>query len=437
MVRSRSYAALAPGADCLMSSPLKRLVGAAGARIAVLPVTALASLAISRTVSTDYSLDVYAIFMLAYTIPALLPSFDFGLGAPVTTATARISEEPDVFKWTLLRATRLLSLAAIVVASVAVVAAFYPGMTALLGIADDSFDSAFLIAILLIALAIATGLGPALLLGLRMNTSLTILQGLSGPLTLCVVTVIVATGGTQWWIVALAPLGLVTINVVIMTVALSNRDVRRALSGDGRAARMAGTAVPMLLILIATPIAIQSGRVALSWSADLHAVAAYSAAFTLFGPAYSVAQIAGRSLWPEFVAVASDKAALSRLFSRSLLVCGLVGSCLSMGFIVVAPAAISAIFPPDLEISSLTWWSMSISILVIAIHQPGAMLLIDERGLRAQAITSMTLAGTVLACTILLAERFKDAAPAISLALAFFVCQFLPVLALARRRLRN
>lgn len=419
-----------------MSSPLKRLAGAAGARIAVLPITALASLAISRSVSTDYSIDVFAIFMLAYTIPALLPSFDFGLGAPVTTAAARLEDAPENFKWVFLRATRWLLLASILISVVSFLLTLNPGITTLLGVADRSYDSAFLISLLLIALAISTGLGPALLLGLKKNTLLTILQGASGPMTLAIVNFIVAAGGSSWWIVALAPAGLVISNLTIFIIAMNSSGVKRALTGEARSGQIVGTALPMLVILVATPIAIQSGRVALSWTADLNSVAAYAAAFTLFGPAYSVGQIAGRSLWPEFVAISHDRRALLRLFRRSLLVCAVVGAALSAGFVIIAPWAISIIFPPDMRVSWATWWAMGLAIFIISVHQPAAMLLTDSRGLRIQALFSVVLAITVLSATILLAQGWQDAAPAISLALGFTLCQFFPVLIAAWRQVQ-
>lgn len=419
-----------------MSSPLKRLMGAAGARVAILPVTALASIAISHIVSNQYSVVVYATFILAYTIPALLPSFDFGFGAPVTTATARIAERRAEFKWIFLRSTRALASIAVAVVVLAVVLTFSFGIGAVLGVADRSYDSAFLVAAIIIAGTIAVGLGPALMLGLQRNGLLTILQGTSGPLTLCVVLTLVWLGAPAWWAVALAPLGLFLSNAMILGFAVAEPRIRRAFNGPSVRGPFAATALPMLIILIATPLAIQSGRVALSWTTDLTTVAAYAAAFTLFGPAYSVGQIAGRSLWPEFIGLADQPAELRKLFLRSLALCTAIGGVVALSFLIVAPTATQIIFPSDLHVSPATWLWMALTIVVISVHQPSAMLLTNSSGLRAQATCSVLLAIVVILGTLYLAREALDAAPVISLAAGFVVVQFLPVLVMAMRRLR-
>ncbi|MEV7767984.1 hypothetical protein [Microbacterium sp. NPDC086615] len=419
-----------------MSSPLRRLVSAAGARLGVLPITAVASLLISRTVSIEYSVDVYAIFILAYTIPALLPSFDFGLGAPVTTAAANIETQGSVFRWVFQRASRILAAIAVGVVALGAVATFLPGWDVLLGFGDPSYNTAFLVATVFIAASIALGLGPALMLGQGKNSLLTILQGISGPLTLGIVFLLAMLGLPPWWTAAFAPAGLFVTNTAIYIVARSDARVRAVSGVAPTRVSVAGVAIPMLIILIATPIAIQSGRVALSWMTDLPTVAAYAAAFTLFGPAYSVGQIAGRSLWPDFVRTRNNPSAQRSLFLRAFAICAGIGIVLAVGFYVTAPFATSLVFPESINISRQTWVWMALSVFVIAVHQPGAMLMTDEVGLRVQAATSLALAVFVLICTVALAGSMHEAAPAFSLAAGFLLIQMVPVTAVAVRRLR-
>src|SRR5882762_2031673 len=244
----------------------------AGVRILVLPVSAILGIVNTRLIIQNFGQAAYAQYGLLVGIVSLLPFADLGVSAAVMNAVAG-SKHPDTDPYVrrvLVTAIRILfaSTMAIVLVSVGItLAGVWPALLGN-GLMRDSGPAVAALCLGAIAISMPAGLGQRIFTGLGKNHVSIALLGLQTPVVLLALLVIVQfnTGGGSY--IAVIPY-LVTFLISVGSTYLASQKikpaVRLAFRDAGRVRAVRGGKVfdvawPMLLQMIALPIAMQTDR---------------------------------------------------------------------------------------------------------------------------------------------------------------------------------
>ncbi|MET4639855.1 oligosaccharide flippase family protein [Mycetocola sp. 2940] len=413
------------------SGAARAILSSAGARVAVLPLTGICSILTARLVTETYGVEGYAIFSLIAALPFLFPFIDLGVGAAVANAAGALPARGSEFRETLTRARGVLLLvgAAVLVAVLGIAAlGAWPALTGLPDSATVNWGIAG--AMVLFAVAIPGTLGHSVLFGMRRNSWSVWIQGIGPPITLLLVLAASLWAPTIFAALVVTTAGVLVSHWVATAVASRVGVVRatraaQAAPGSPRVVLWA-TAWPMLIVSLSLPVSFQTGRLVLSWQATLGDVAVYSAAMVTFLPVFSIAQVAGQSLWGEFAGVRARAESGAAQYLTGVKVVAAVGVVGAVGLVTLGPwlsgvAVDNAVrFPPEL------FWILGATVLVQALYIPSGMYLTDARGLRFQALLAVLMGIFVLSASLLTAGPFGVTGVALSLFCGIVVFQLVP-----------
>ncbi|TFV52999.1 oligosaccharide flippase family protein [Blastococcus sp. TF02A_35] len=308
----RTSLAAAPATDTGRSGLWANVRRSSGAKLVVLPVSALLGIVLTRVVIESYGEAAFAQYGLLVAIGALLPFADLGMSAAVMNAVAA-SRDPasdgHVHR-VLVTATRALLGSAAVLAAVAVTLWALDLWPVLLGegLLPQEGPAAATLCLLLIAAAMPVGVGQRILTGLGRNHVSILVLGAQTPVVLAVVGLLV------WWDVA-AGAGIavvayaVTLLLSVVLTLLAAREVHPVLGRavrdavrlrTVRGARVMDVAWPMLVQMLALPLAMQSDRIVLSHRSGTSVLAEYNLAAQMFTPVWAVVSAGGITLWSSF-----------------------------------------------------------------------------------------------------------------------------------------
>ncbi|WP_032392194.1 lipopolysaccharide biosynthesis protein [Rhodococcoides fascians] len=414
---------------------IRRLLISAGVRLLVLPLSGIAALLSTRVVTGDYGPEQYATFTLVATLPFLFPLTDLGLGAAVTNAAALLPEDAAKFRVTLNKTRRILFWFAAALAAVATFVGFIGGWSSILGLqAGRGTDSAIVAAFWFFCVNIPASLGARILVGLRRNGIVVLVQGTTAISNLLVVAALALINAPFEILLAMSLSGLLISNLTCSVIAHRDQKIRNSRVAVGRvtethAARIWQTALPMLIISAVLPFTFQIDRLIINWSSGLAEVATYSAVAMLYLPALSVLQTATRSLWGDFAAVRDQPNKALHIYLQALAVSGLIGALAAAGLLIVGPAISRWATNGLVEISAPVVVAFAALLLVHALHSPGGMFLTDEDGLRFQAVTAVIMATVSVPLSVYLAQRYGAAGPIVATTFCLCVLQLIPCLA--------
>lgn len=431
MTTDGSAAAVLPLEKAKVSSAARAILSSAGARLAVLPLTGVCSILTARMVTGTYGVDGYAIFSVIAALPFLFPFIDLGVGAAVANAAGALPSRGKEFRETLSRARGVLLLVgAVILVAVLGIAAVgaWPTLTGLPDSATVNWGIAG--AMILFAAAIPGSLGHSMLFGMRRNSWSVWIQGVGPPITLLLVF-----AATLWAPTILAALVAATAGILVShwvaTVVASRvgvvRAARRAEPAHGTTRVVLwATAWPMLIVSLCLPVSFQTGRLVLSWQTTLDEVAVYSAAMVAFLPVFSIAQVAGQSLWGEFAGARARSESGAAEYRSGIRIVALVGAIGAAGLVTLGPwlaglAVDNAVrFPPEL------FWVLGATVLAQALYIPSGMYLTDAQGLRFQALLAVLMGVFVLSASVLLAAPLGVTGVALSLLCGIVLFQLVP-----------
>ena len=409
------------------------ILSSAGARVAVLPLTGVCSILTARLVTDTYGVDGYAVFSLIAALPFLFPFIDLGVGAAVANAAGALPAHPHEYRETLARARRVLLLVSASVLLAVLGIAALGAWPALTGLPDSvTVNWGIAGAMVLFAVAIPGSLGHSMLFGMRKNSWSVWIQGLGPPITLLLVVAATLWASTIFAALVATTAGILVSSWVATAVAsrvgVARAARRAARASPRRATRVVlwATAWPMLIVSLSLPVSFQTGRLVLSWQATLEDVAIYSAAMVAFLPVFSIAQVAGQSLWGEFAGVRARSESGAAEYLTGLKVVAFVGLVGAVGLVVFGPwlsglAVNDAVqFPPGL------FWILGATVLVQALYIPSGMYLTDAPGLRFQALLAVLMGVFVLSASVLTAGPLGVMGVALSLLCGIVVFQLVP-----------
>ncbi len=422
----------------------------AGVKVLMLPVGAVLGLVITRLIITRYGETAFGQYGLLVGIANLLPFADLGLSAAIMNAVAG-SDDPahdEHVRATLISALRLLTLSGAVIVLAAAAITRLGDWRGLLGdglSAQDGPQAAGL-CLALIGVALPFGLGQRILTGLGRNHVTIILTGLNRPFALAALLVLMLLGVPIGGYVAVLVYGAALLVAVIGTV-LAARQVRPAVRiALAQATRLRGVrggrvfdvAWPMLLQMIALPIALQSDRIVLSHLSDLEQLNRYNLATQFFTPILLVMSSAGMTLWSVF---ARERSGIDRSGTsprRMTMIFALLGS--TAAVVVSLLSGVVARLATDGVVHLPVVLLLSFSVLMVAqgANYPLGMYITDAAGLRFQAYWILTMLPINLFLSIWLAGPLGASGPAIGSAVGVLACQVIPNwIYIGRRRSRG
>lgn len=426
---------------------LRAVGGSAGARLIVMPISAVLGLIVTRLIIDNYGEAAYAQYILLVGVAAMLPFADLGLSAAImnATAAARDPRSDRHLRGVLVSCMRVLACCAafLILTSLAIYA---------LGLWDDilgdglSLESGALAATLcLIALGLnlLISFGQRILIALGHNTLVVLLSGLQTPIVLLTLWITITTGATGGYLAVASYATTLTISAIALIIAARRIDptlaeaARAAVDPRQRGDRVFDVAWPMLIQMVAVPIATASDRIVLSHLGTLSELTEYSLAAQMFTPLLVVVSTAGISLWPVFARARS--AGTASPLSPYIMSWGFAGLALVASVIMASLSGLLSQLASGGAIS-VGWpvlLAFSVFIIVDAAKHPFGMYLTDAPGLRYQAYFALLLLPMNLGLTILLTPTLGATGPLIGSIVGVITCQLLPNILLVRKRMRR
>lgn len=423
-----------------------RSVGGSGlARFIVLPVSAILGIVVTRLIIENYGTDVYAQYALLVGLGALIPFADLGISAAIVNAVAG-ADDPrtdDHLRRTLVTSLRVLAGCSFTVILI-VVAIYAVGAWPVLlgdGLTQESGSLVATLCLGIFGLNIMISYGQRILASLGLNALVVLLGGLQTPIVLGVLVMMIVLG-LDGSFIAVAAYAATTVICGICIVLASRRIspmLRTAYSGAWRVRSVRGTRVfnvawPMLVTMVAAPIAMQSDRLVLGHVSTVEELARYSLAAQIFMPIFAVVTSAGFALWPVFARARASgvKSPLSPF--TMAFVFGAVAAAASL-VMALASGWLSDVATGGritLDIPLLA--AFAVLMVLQSARYPFGAYLTDASGLRFQAFWVVAMLPLNLGLSLLLAPLLGAVGPLIGSIVGVLVCQLIPNWWLVARR---
>lgn len=413
-------------------------------KILVMGVSGALAVVTTRLIIEHFGVAAYAQYGLLTSMASLVPFADLGMGAVIINAVAasRHPERDPTVRRTLVSAFRVLCVSAAVLIAVGGTLTLLGWWPAVLGEGLlPGGGGAALLCVVVFAATLPLGVGQRILTGLGRNHVQIGTQALAAPFVLGTVLVLVLTGARAGGYAAVLAYLANTV-VAASALYLASRAVRPQIGVVLRAVPRPGAvpgvpvldvAWPMLVQMLALPVAMQTDRLLLSHLSGSGELARYNLGSQLFGLITQTVSAAGLALWPVFARARSR----SEIRSPHALA---VGFCL--GGLALA-GVLAALMPWVAPIVSggriaLDGWLVAGFVAFVgaqAAKYPLGMYMTDLRGLRFQVLPILVMVPINLGLSWILVDPLGAAGPVIGSAVAVTLCQVLPNVWYVRRDL--
>lgn len=426
----------------------RKVGSAAAAKVVVMGVTGLIGLVTSRMIIQSFGVEAYAQYGLLASLPTLLPFADLGLAAVVINAVAESTDprrDPKMRR-ALLSTVRLLLVASAVIVAVAVLLTLLDAWPAILG--EGLMPGGNVVAgvcLALFGLTLPLTIGPRILVGLGRNTTQIAIQVITAPLIFVMIGLCVLFGvHADQYIAITTYLASTIVAAVALAVAarlitpqlrLLTREVAQLRRAPG--VRVVNMAWPMLVQLLALPVAMQTGRILVSHLGGVEELAEYNLGYQLFGIALQTISAAGVALWPIFArARVAGRVETPWIPTFWFLGGGLV---IAAGMAMLSPWLASIISDGALRLSLPLVLAFVVFVALQSAKYPVGMYMTDLAGLRFQVLPTIVMVPIALLGSWLLIPSMGAAGNLVAISCAVAVCQVVPNLLyvradLARRR---
>jgi O-antigen/teichoic acid export membrane protein len=431
----------------MSDSILGNAAKSAGMRFVVLGTSAVLGIVITRLIIDNYGTTYYAQYGLLVGIASLLSFADLGLGAAIMNAVGAAADpaRDDNVRRVLRTTFRVTTMAAVILCITSLVISLAGWWPAILGegLTSPSGPIAAALSLMLIAIALPTGAGSRVLVGLRLNHINIALGGLQSPLVLLALLICITTGIAIGPYLALLPYSVMPIiGLLAMWIAgrrikpavwTALRDVPRRRSRPG--GRVMHEALPMLVIMIALPFSMQTDRIVLSHVAGVDALAEYNLAAQMFNPVWAVVTAAGITLWPVFARARAEGKVVSPVPMAGLFG-GLAGAA-AFAMALLSPWLANAATGGRITLSASLVIAYVLFLIVQGLKYPFGMFMTDAAGLRFQAICVVAMLPVNLGLSIVLAGQFGAVGPILGSLIGVTLFQLLPGYVYTRHQLRR
>lgn len=413
-----------------------------GARALSFVPTALATLLASRLIIENYGILAFNSFALILSLINLIPLNNLGVGAAITAALAEGGAGSTRAERTVLTASRVLAVSSAATAVLALLLSALGLWRPLLG--ESSGPELWVgVALVVYALTFLPGLGQSMLLGVHRNHVTILVQTFFNPLNALLVGIIVLTGADDGVLVLVPCVSLLLVNLVTAGLAaratrISWRRIARRLARPRRfpGASIRSMSGPVLVLTLSTPIALQSDRIVLSHVSTADAVAQYSVALQIFGPALVLVAASAQPLWPIW---AQARAAGRRGPSVVRIAVLFAGAGIAVGAVLAllsGPVA-RLVAGSQVQISPLLALAGALGVLTAALSQPIAMSLMYPAGLKVVVWCTLLALPLNIGLSIVLGHHLGAPGPLFASCIAGVLVQALPGLVVSMRRQRR
>ncbi|WP_164700495.1 oligosaccharide flippase family protein [Modestobacter sp. KNN46-3] len=435
----------APSAEQDTRAVWRGVFRSGGVRMLVLPVSAVLGILVTRLVIDNYGLAAFAQYGLLVGIGTLLPFADLGMAAAVVNAVAA---SPDVraddhLRRVVVTAVRILLCSAAVLTAVAVgitAAGLWPVLLGS-GLLPGSGPLVAMACVVLIAVGLPVGIGQRVLAGLGRNHVAIAVLGLQTPLVLGTLVLFLATGVPGGSLIAAVPFAVTLALSVVCTVIAARqlrptlgralRDVFRLRSVRG--ARVFDVAWPMLVQMIALPLAMQTDRLVLSHLVGPGELGEYNLASQMFTPIWAVVNAAGFTLWPVFARARARGAESSPLPMAAAF--GALAAVMTLVVAVASPWLADLASGGVITLGPALVIAFGVLMVLQAVKYPMGMFLTDAPGLRYQAYMIVAMLPVNLGLSWVFASWWGAVGPVVGSVVGVLLFQVLGTLVYVRRRL--
>lgn len=423
------------------------MLSSAGARFLVLPISAILGILVTRLIIDHYGVDTYAQYILLVGIAGLIPFSDLGLTAAIMNAVAG-AEDPrrdDHLRLVLVSCLRLLVGCGLVVVSVALLLYATGLWPTLLGSAltPETGALAATLCLAVFGLNLLIAFGQRILAALGMNVVVVLLGALQTPLVLLALWAMIHFGAGGGYIAVASYLATALISGVAIVLAsrmirpMLGVALRDAVNRKVKGAPVFNMAWPMLIQMIALPIAMSSDRLVLSLVGTVTDLTQYSLANQIFSPVLAVVTTAGFALWPVFAKARSrgtkapvSPGKMSLVFAGAAAIAAVILALASGWLAQIASGGKIQLEPPLLL-------AFGVFIVIQSAKYPYGMYLTDAAGLRFQAYCILGMLPVNLGITISLVPVLGPVAPILGSIVGVVFFQLIPNWLMVRRRLRE
>lgn len=417
------------------STPWRGIGSAAVVKVLVMGVTGVIGLITSRLILEHFGVAAYAQYGLIASLPTLLPFADLGIAAVIINAAAE-SDDPradERLRRTTTSALRVLMLAGTAIAGAALVLSWLDLWPAVLG--PGLLEGGGWIAgacMIIFAVTLPLTIGARLLVGLGRNTTQIATQALTAPIILLLVGTCVVLGapaGEELAIFAYVASTAVASVALLIAARMLAPQLGRALRDVPHPRREPGVPVlhlagPMLVQMLALPIAMQTSRILVSHLGGTAELAAYHLGSQLFGIALQTIAAAGVALWPVYARARAARRVDSPFAPTAWFLVG--GLVLGGGMAVLSPWLAELTSGGALALELPLVVAFVLFVAVQAAKYPLGMYMTDGRGLRFQMLPTVLMIPIALGLSVWLVPAIGAAGSVLGVTAAVAVCQVVP-----------
>ncbi|MDD9153905.1 oligosaccharide flippase family protein [Plantibacter flavus] len=425
----------------MTSSSSRRLIyGAVGARLITYPLTIGLGLATASILIQRGDVREYAAYTLVASLLPFAAFLDLGYGGAITNWTTKFLATRDgdpssriQYVQNLKRALRVVSSIGAIVALLAIGLLFASvGSTA--SILDVPLPF-FAASLLLVAANQPMSALVKVLIGAGKNALWTILQVVQPLFALCAVLILLASGLPAWVAVvpAAALVAMCTVGslAALRSVRVSAQEIVRTPFDTAYRGKHFADAWPMMIVLVASPLALSSDRILIGWHGSLTDVATYSLAAQLFTPALSLVSTAGMALWPHFAKLRHNGDHVRPW--RMMLSFALSGLVICVMLIVFSPLLAEIISGGEIALETSLVVQFSIAFIIQAAQFPLGMYMMHGNGPRLQALLVSVMALIKIGLSILFIPFIGIGGPVLATGVAVLFCQLIPGAVMVKR----
>jgi O-antigen/teichoic acid export membrane protein len=414
---------------------LKAVGSTAVTKVVVMALSGILGILTSRLIIQHFGTDAYAQYGLLSTFPTLLPFADLGIAAVVINAVAG-SDSPrsdDHVRRTIVTAFRILLVSGGIMVLVSAVITVFGWWPFLLG--EGLLPGGGLAAGLCLAvfgIVVPLTVGQRILVGLKRTNVQVASQAVVAPFMLLVIgsfAMLMIPAGTFLAVVSYVANSLVSVICLIVAaralkpqLGLAVRAIPRVRSYPGVPA--IGLAWPMLVQMIALPVAMQTDRLLLSHVSGHVQLAQYNLASQLFGIVLQTIAAAGIALWPVYASARSN----GRVESPSRPTLWFLGGGLLLGtaLALVSPWLVQFVSGGRIH---LDFWLLAAFVVFVGLQAakyPIGMYMTDKSGLVFQVVPILIMVPLNLGLSWALITPLGAAGPVVGSAVSVALCQVIP-----------
>ena len=424
------------------------LGGLALARLGTLAAGLAANVFVIAILARQHGPETYASYALIASLVNLLPFADLGLGASVVNAVADRSSgsiTETACKRLVSRARDYMLLVTLLLLPIVVWAMANDHLGLILGTlaSVEGITSGTAYTLICISLAIPLGIGARALQGDGRMIDVVRL-GYIGPICQVAIYVPLFVLGMPAYLYFFGPGTAYLANAVVGYV-VARRKANLSTEWPFVAVFRAGsgvnnpwyTALPFLVISVGMALGFQSHRLLLTQASGPQEVAEYSVAAQFLGPLIAITGVIGQNLWARYRGQMHRKELDVKSFHAHILLFGIVGAILAVGFVLLMPLAAALLTGGAVVTPAILLLGSGAYLLTYALQQASAMLLTDPRGLWYQATFVIAVAVATVITSFYTIPILGSAAPYISMAIAMMLLQVLPSMRIASTRIKK